>query len=109
MGEHVSSIAIETNKWVKSQTLMNRAQPGRGGFDKMPELYIYMHMRTTINIDDALLSKARKLTGISEKTALVQQGLQALIAQASSKRLAQLGGSEKSLQAVPRRRAQARR
>lgn len=63
-----------------------------------------MHMRTTINIDDELLKKASILTGIDEKTSLVRLGLEALIAQQSAKRLAKLGGTEKNLQRIPRRR-----
>ena len=66
-----------------------------------------MHMRTTINIDDQVLARAASLTGIKEKTALVRLGLEALIAQESSKRLARLGGTEKSLTPVSRRRAPA--
>lgn len=62
-------------------------------------------MRTTLNIDDELLDQASKLTGTSEKTALVRLGLEALIARESAKRLARLGGSEKQLEPVPRRRA----
>jgi Arc/MetJ family transcription regulator len=61
-------------------------------------------MRTTLNIDDSILSQASRLTGIREKTSLVRRGLEALIAQESSKRLARLGGSEKSLRSIPRRR-----
>jgi Arc/MetJ family transcription regulator len=64
-----------------------------------------MHMRTTLNIDDCLLSEAATLTGIREKTSLVRMGLKALIAQQSARRLAELGGSEKQLAPVPRRRA----
>jgi Arc/MetJ family transcription regulator len=64
-----------------------------------------MHMRTTLNIDDCLLSEAAALTGIREKTSLVRMGLKALIAQQSARRLAELGGSEKQLAPVPRRRA----
>jgi Arc/MetJ family transcription regulator len=63
-----------------------------------------MHMRTTLNIDDQILERASLLTGIKEKTSLVRLGLEALIALESSKRLAQLGGSEKELQDIPRRR-----
>jgi len=63
-----------------------------------------MHMRTTLNIDDRLLEEASRLIGISEKTALVRLGLEALIARESSKRLARLGGTEKELNPVPRRR-----
>jgi len=67
-------------------------------------LYIYMHMRTTLNIDDGLLDKAARLTGITEKTTLVRRGLEALITLESSKRLARLEGSEKFLRGTPRRR-----
>jgi Arc/MetJ family transcription regulator len=63
-----------------------------------------MHMRTTLNIDDDVLEKASRLTGIKEKTALVRLGLEALIARESSKRLAKLGGTEKDLQPISRRR-----
>ena len=64
-----------------------------------------MHMRTTLNIDDETLEKAMQLTGVREKTALVRRGLEALIAQESSKRLARLGGTEKKLRAPRRRRS----
>ena len=63
-----------------------------------------MHMRTTLNIDDALLQEAARLTGVSEKTALVRRGLEALIALESARRLALLGGSEPELRPVRRRR-----
>ncbi len=63
-----------------------------------------MHMRTTLNIDDQILEKASLLTGIKEKTSLVKLGLEALIARESSKRLAMLGGTEKELRNIPRRR-----
>ncbi|MBD3223814.1 MAG: type II toxin-antitoxin system VapB family antitoxin [Caldithrix sp.] len=61
-------------------------------------------MRTTLNIDEQIIEKARQLTGIKEKTALVKMGLKALIARESAKRLAQLGGTEKDLKPIPRRR-----
>ncbi len=64
-------------------------------------------MRTTINIEDELIEKASELTGVKEKTALVRLGLQALIARESSIRLAKLGGTEKGLRTIPRRRAEA--
>ena len=63
-----------------------------------------MHMRTTLNIDDEILDKASRLTGVKEKTALVRLGLEALIARESSKRLAKLGGTEKDIMPIPRRR-----
>lgn len=61
-------------------------------------------MRTTLNIEDRLINQAAKLTGITEKTALVRLGLEALIAAESAKRLAKLGGTEKRLRPIPRRR-----
>jgi len=66
-----------------------------------------MHMRTTLIIDDSLLDRARQLSGIPEKTALVRAGLEALIAREAAKRLAALGGSEPKLRSVPRRRTEA--
>jgi len=61
-------------------------------------------MRTTLNIDDEILRKASELTGIKEKTSLVRLGLEALIAKESRKRLANLGGTEKGIKNIPRRR-----
>ena len=61
-------------------------------------------MRTTLNIDDDLLKKASQLSGIVEKTSLVKRGLEVLIARESARRLADLGGTEKKLKTVRRRR-----
>ena len=72
---------------------------------KAYELTILMHMRTTLILDDELLAKAAQLSGIDGKTAIVHAGLNALIAQESAKRLAALGGTEKSLRPVRRRRS----
>jgi chloramphenicol 3-O-phosphotransferase len=65
-------------------------------------------MRTTLILNDALLDKARELTGIREKTALVHAGLETLIARENARRLAALGGTEPGLQAVRRRRPRPR-
>ena len=65
-------------------------------------------MRTTLNIDNEILKEASRLTGIQEKTALVRLGLEALIARESGKRLARLGGTEKELRPIPRRRSRKR-
>jgi Arc/MetJ family transcription regulator len=62
-------------------------------------------MRTTLIIDDALVERARRLTGIEEKTALVHAGLEALIAREAAKRLAALGGSQPQLEPASRRRS----
>jgi Arc/MetJ family transcription regulator len=61
-------------------------------------------MIITLNIDDSLLHRAAKLSGLKEKTALVRLGLEALIKQ-SARRLAELGGTKKALQLVGRRRS----
>ena len=62
-------------------------------------------MRTTLNIDETLLREAAKLTGITEKTSIVRLGLEALIARESARRLADLGGTERKLVAIRRRRS----
>jgi len=61
-------------------------------------------MRTTINIDDELLAKAVKLTGPMDRTAILSEGLRALIERESAKRLARLGGTQPALKTSPRRR-----
>ncbi len=60
-------------------------------------------MRTTLNIEDSLIDKASRMTGVKEKTTLVKLGLESLIARESGKRLARLGGTEKQLKPIPRR------
>jgi Arc/MetJ family transcription regulator len=65
-------------------------------------------MRTTLILDDELIEKARRLSGLAEKTAVVHAGLEALIARESARRLAALGGSEPGLRAVRRRRPRRR-
>jgi Arc/MetJ family transcription regulator len=63
-----------------------------------------MYMRTTLNLDDTLLEEALRLSGLKEKTAVVHEGLRALIAREKARRLARLGGTEPQLEATPRRR-----
>ncbi len=63
-------------------------------------------MRTTINLDDELLEEARRITGMKGRTALIHEGLRALIERESARRLARLGGSEAQLRPVPRRRSE---
>jgi Arc/MetJ family transcription regulator len=62
-------------------------------------------MRTTLNIEDELLAKAQRVSGVKERTALVREGLKALIERESARRWAKLGGTEPRLQPVPRRRS----
>lgn len=62
-------------------------------------------MRTTVNIDDKLLAKASKLAGPMDRTAILSEGLKALIERESAKRLARLGGTQPFIKAAPRLRA----
>jgi Arc/MetJ family transcription regulator len=62
-------------------------------------------MRTTLNIDDQLLDEAQRITGMTEKAALVREGLRALIERESARRLARLGGSEPQMESVSRRQS----
>lgn len=62
-------------------------------------------MRTTLALDDELIQEAQRLTGTTEKSALVRQALQALIERESARRLALLAGSERDVREIPRRRA----
>ena len=61
-------------------------------------------MRTTVNIDDTLLSRAQALSGVQERSALLREALTALIQRESARRLARLAGSEPQLTDIPRHR-----
>jgi Arc/MetJ family transcription regulator len=63
-------------------------------------------MRTTINLDETLLDQAQRITGLTERTALIHEGLKALIERESARRLARLGGSEPRVKPIRRRRQQ---
>jgi len=67
-------------------------------------MYDQCIMRTTINVDDHLIEEAQRITGTKERTALIHEGLRALIARESARRLARLGGSDRRAKAPPRRR-----
>ena len=60
-------------------------------------------MRTTLALDDDLLSEAQRYTGLREKSSLIREALRALIERESARRLARLGGSSPKLEPVPRR------
>jgi Arc/MetJ family transcription regulator len=62
-------------------------------------------MRTRLTLDDALVAKARDITGLEESSALIREALKALIERESARRLARLGASEPDLVAAPRRRS----
>ncbi|WGW10578.1 type II toxin-antitoxin system VapB family antitoxin [Saxibacter everestensis] len=61
-------------------------------------------MRTTVTLDETLVERAMELTGRTEKSALVRDGLEALIERESARRLALLGGSDPKATSAPRRR-----
>ncbi|MCY3625811.1 MAG: type II toxin-antitoxin system VapB family antitoxin [Candidatus Dadabacteria bacterium] len=61
-------------------------------------------MRTTVNLDDELLSQAREMTSITSNTKLLREALKALVQRESARRLAKLKGSEPGLRPIPRRR-----
>ena len=60
-------------------------------------------MKATVNIDDRLLEQAQRLTGLKSRSALIREGMRALIERENARRLARLGGSEPQLESVPRR------
>lgn len=62
-------------------------------------------MRTTVNLDDDLVTKAASLTGITERAELLRQALRALIQREAAQRLIRLGGSQPDLKDIPRRRS----
>lgn len=61
-------------------------------------------MRTTLDLNEALIQQARKLTKIEEKTALIHEALRALIARAAQKDLAAMAGTQKKLKNIHRRK-----
>ena len=64
-------------------------------------------MRTTVTLDDELLTRAEQLCGDLERSALLKEALRALVQRESAKRLAALGGSEPALEPIPRRQSSA--
>jgi Arc/MetJ family transcription regulator len=79
-----------------------------GEVDNAYGLCINVCMRTTVNIDDELLAKARDYTGEQEKTKLLHLGLEALIQREVAKRLVALGGTMPDLELPVRRRSSRR-
>jgi hypothetical protein len=61
-------------------------------------------MRTTLDLDDALLARAKFLTGHDDIAVLVHEALTALAERESARRLARLGGTEPELGLPLRRR-----
>lgn len=63
-------------------------------------------MRTTLALDDDLLAEAQRLTGTTKTTALIREALAALIERESARRLADLAGTEPTVEEIPRRRTE---
>jgi Arc/MetJ family transcription regulator len=61
-------------------------------------------MRTTLAIDDELLSEVREVTGLAETSAIVREALKALLEREAARTLSRLGGSAPDFAAPPRRR-----
>ena len=61
-------------------------------------------MRTTVTLDDELLEKAARYTGIKEKSALINASLRAVVEREASRRLARLGGTMPDYVPGPRKR-----
>ena len=61
-------------------------------------------MRVTVTLDEELLKEAQELTGITERSRLIREGLELLIQRETARRLARLGGGAPDVQPIPRRR-----
>lgn len=59
-------------------------------------------MRTTVNLDESLITQAQAISGVQERSALLREALNALIQRESARRLARLSGSEPQLSDIPR-------
>ena len=59
-------------------------------------------MRTTVTLDDDLLARAEELTGVSERSALIRDGVELLVRIESGRQLAALGGRDPAAEAAPR-------
>lgn len=61
-------------------------------------------MRTTITLDDELVAEAQRATGLTERSAVIREGLRALIEREAIEQLIALGGTDREAAAAPRRR-----
>jgi Arc/MetJ family transcription regulator len=61
-------------------------------------------MRTTVTLDDEMMAKASAYTGVTDRSALIREALQALVAREAARRMIALGGSDPTAAAAPRRR-----
>ncbi|MBC8129366.1 MAG: type II toxin-antitoxin system VapB family antitoxin [Rhizobiaceae bacterium] len=61
-------------------------------------------MEFTFDIDDDILAKAKRFSGIEDERALLKAAFTALIEREAARQLALLGGTEPDLKQIPRRR-----
>lgn len=61
-------------------------------------------MRTTVTLDDDLLSTAAEYSGIKEKSALINRALRTMVELEAGRRLARLGGTMPGFTPGPRKR-----
>ncbi|WP_308916143.1 type II toxin-antitoxin system VapB family antitoxin [Jannaschia sp. LMIT008] len=61
-------------------------------------------MRTTVTLDDKLMRDAMEMTGIENRSQLIQKALRDMMHMEASRRLALMGGSDPNAEAPPRRR-----
>ena len=63
----------------------------------------FIPMRTTLTLDDDLLQKAQRISGVNERGPLIHEALLALVQRESARRLAALGASDPELTDIHRR------
>jgi Arc/MetJ family transcription regulator len=63
-----------------------------------------MRMRTTVTLDDELLAKAARYSGLEETSAIIRHALRDYVSAEASRRLARLGGTMPDFEAGPRKR-----
>ena len=61
-------------------------------------------MRTTVTLDDELLTKAGEAMGTTERSALLHEGLRLIVQREAARRLILLGGTMPDAETAPRRR-----
>ena len=63
-------------------------------------------MRATVTLDDDLIRTAQQYSGVSERTALIREALNALIEREAARRLAALEGTMPELEDIRRLRVE---
>jgi Arc/MetJ family transcription regulator len=64
-----------------------------------------LEVRTTVTLDDDLVTTAREYVDIRDTSGLLREALKSLIEREAARRLAALGGTEPGLEIPSRRRA----